>query len=70
LFAASRATHQRLCAKLLEQRVVRTGNLTDWIGRRGIAGAQWQQTLRELRALPTADLAALMAGVEALKLLV
>jgi glutamate dehydrogenase len=70
LFAASRATHQRLCAKLLEQRVVRTGNLTDWIGRRGTAGAQWQQTLRELRALPSADLAALMAGVEALKLLV
>jgi glutamate dehydrogenase len=69
LYAASAEAHRRICAAILKNAGRQRGAaaVTKWLGRGGASMAQWQQTLRDLRSTAAPDLAALMAGVEALR---
>jgi len=58
-----------LCRKALRARLRGDAALERWPASLGAAGAQWLQTLRDLRSAQTQELAALMAGAESLRLL-
>jgi NAD-specific glutamate dehydrogenase len=67
LYTACLDGQRSLCARALRERAGDGEQLTRWCERLGAPGAQWRLTLRELRASAAPDLAALMAGAEALR---
>jgi glutamate dehydrogenase len=58
---------RNLAARALRERAGEGPARARWIERLGAPGQQWMRTLRELRASAAPDLAALMAGTEALR---
>ena len=56
-----------LATRALRERAREGASLERWIERLGAPGQQWLLTARELRAIAAPDLAALMAGAEALR---
>jgi NAD-specific glutamate dehydrogenase len=69
LYTACLDAQRELCRRALRERIHTPAALEGWPERLGAAGAQWQVTLRELRAAQNPELAALMAGAESLRLL-
>ncbi len=67
LYTACLDGQRSLCARALRERAGEGEQLSRWCEQLGAPGAQWRLTLRELRASATPDLAALMAGAEALR---
>jgi glutamate dehydrogenase len=67
LYTACLDGQRELARRALRERAGDGAAHARWIERLGAAGQQWFQTLRELRASATPDLAALMAGAEALR---
>ncbi|MFM2290137.1 MAG: hypothetical protein RL684_3280, partial [Pseudomonadota bacterium] len=69
LYTACLDAQRELCRKALRARLRGDAALERWPATLGAAGAQWLQTLRDLRAAQAPELAALMAGAESLRLL-
>jgi NAD-specific glutamate dehydrogenase len=67
LYTACLDGQRSMCARALRERAGEGERLARWCEQLGAPGAQWRLTLRELRASATPDLAALMAGAEALR---
>jgi len=67
LYTACLDGQRSLCARALRERAGDNEQLARWCEQLGAPGAQWRLTLRDLRATATPDLAALMAGAEALR---
>jgi glutamate dehydrogenase len=67
LYTACLDGQRELARRSLRERAGGDAARARWIERLGAPGQQWFQTLRELRASATPDLAALMAGAEALR---
>jgi glutamate dehydrogenase len=67
LYTACLDGQRSLCARALRERAGEGEQLSRWCEQLGAPGAQWRLTLRELRATAAPDLAALMAGAEALR---
>jgi len=67
LYTAVLDGQRSLCARALRERAGEGAALQRWCERLGAPGQQWHLTMRELRASATPDLAALMAGAEALR---
>ncbi|MDE2220427.1 MAG: NAD-glutamate dehydrogenase, partial [Gammaproteobacteria bacterium] len=67
LYTACLDGQRELARRALRERAGDGAARARWIERLGAPGQQWFQTLRELRASATPDLAALMAGAEALR---
>jgi len=67
LYTACLDGQRNLCARALRERAGADAALQRWCERLGAPGQQWQMTLRDLRASAAPDLAALMAGAEALR---
>ncbi len=67
LYTACLDGQRSLCARALRERAGDGEQLARWCEQLGAPGAQWRLTLRELRASAAPDLAALMAGAEALR---
>ena len=67
LYTACLDGQRVLTARALRDRAGEGTALQRWIERLGAPGQQWLVTLRELRASAAPDLAALMAGAEALR---
>jgi glutamate dehydrogenase len=69
LYTACLDAQRELCRKALRARLKGDAALERWPASLGAAGAQWMQTLRDLRSAQSPELAALMAGAESLRLL-
>jgi len=69
LYTACLDAQRELCRKALRARLRGDAGLERWPASLGAAGAQWFNTLRDLRAAQSPELAALMAGAESLRLL-
>jgi NAD-specific glutamate dehydrogenase len=67
LYTACLDGQRELARRALRERAGDGAARARWIERLGAPGQQWFQTLRELRASVAPDLAALMAGAEALR---
>ena len=67
LYTACLDGQRNLCARALRERAGEGEQLTRWCEQLGAPGAQWRLTLRDLRGTAAPDLAALMAGAEALR---
>jgi len=67
LYTACLDGQAALATRALRERVREGASLERWIERLGAPGQQWLLTARELRAIAAPDLAALMAGAEALR---
>jgi len=67
LYTACLDGQAALAARALRERAGEGAALERWIERLGAPGQQWLLTVRELRASAAPDLAALMAGAEALR---
>ncbi len=67
LYTACLDGQRELARRALRERSGDGAARARWIERLGAPGQQWFQTLRELRASAAPDLAALMAGAEALR---
>jgi len=67
LYTACLDGQRDLAARALRERAGEGASLQRWIERLGAPGQQWLLTLRELRSNASPDLAALMAGAEALR---
>ena len=67
LYTACLDGQAALATRALRERAGEGASLERWIGRLGAPGQQWLFTAREMRAIAAPDLAALMAGAEALR---
>ena len=67
LYTACLDGQRELARRALHERAGDGGARARWIERLGAPGQQWLLTLRELRVSAAPDLAALMAGAEALR---
>ena len=67
LYTACLDGQRNLAARALRERAGDGAARVRWIERLGAPGQQWMRTLRELRVSAAPDLAALMAGAEALR---
>ncbi|HEV7433176.1 MAG TPA: hypothetical protein VGN77_09035, partial [Steroidobacteraceae bacterium] len=67
LYTACLDGQRNLAARALRERAGDGAARERWIERLGAPGQQWLLTLRELRMSAAPDLAALMAGAEALR---